>query len=84
MFVTTNQEWLKRTHANFHYIVAEISRIAITLEIARCVSAGSVPAHSAHDLAFVDVCAKKNQVQTLSTAKNSNLTIDLSIRSNNE
>lgn len=49
------------THANLHYIVAEISRIAIALEIAGRVSAGSVSAHSAHDLAFVDVCAKKKE-----------------------
>lgn len=55
--------WLKfqPTHANLHYIVAEISRIAITLEIAGRVSAGSVPAHSTHDLAFIDVCAKKQK-----------------------
>lgn len=53
--------WLKlqRTHANLHYIVAEVSRIAVALEIAGRVSAGPVSAHSAHDLAFIDVCAKE-------------------------
>lgn len=53
--------WLKlqRTHANLHYIVAEVSRIAVALEIAGRVSAGPVSAHSAHNLAFIDVCAKE-------------------------
>lgn len=71
--------WLKfqPTHANLHYIVAEISRIAITLEIAGRVSAGSVPAHSTHDLAFIDVCAKEQKERKKKSlgarAKNSNL-----------
>jgi len=49
-----------RTHADLHDIAATITRIAVALEIAGRISAGAVSAHSVHDLAFVDICARED------------------------